>query len=51
MHVDLGRGEADAWRFIHCFKHVIDQLTHFVVHYSHWFGDSAQARVGEFEDV
>ena len=29
----------------------IDQLTHFVVHYSHRLGDSAQTRVREFEDV
>ncbi|MCY1447309.1 hypothetical protein D9M71_639220 [compost metagenome] len=51
VHVDLGSGEADARRFIHCFKHVVDQLTHFVVHYGHWLGDSAQTRIREFEDV
>jgi len=43
MHVDLGRGEADTRGFIHCFKHVIDQLTNLGVHYGHWLGDGAQA--------
>lgn len=51
VHVDLGRGQADARGFVHGFKHVVDQLTQCVVELRHRFGNGAQARVREFENV
>jgi hypothetical protein len=51
VHVDLGRGQADARGFVHGFKHVVDQLTQGVVELRHRFGDGAQARIREFENV
>ena len=35
VHVDLRGRQTNARRFVHGFKHVIDQLTHFVVHNLH----------------
>ncbi|MNC37413.1 hypothetical protein D3C75_859750 [compost metagenome] len=51
MHVDLGRGQADAGRRVHGFEHVVDQLAQRVVHHVHRLGVGAQAGIGEFENV
>ncbi|MNP49064.1 hypothetical protein D3C76_1432270 [compost metagenome] len=51
MYVDLSRSQPDTRRFVHGFKHVVDQLANFVIDDSHWLGDGAQTRVWKFEDV
>jgi len=51
VHVDLGRGQADAGGGIHGLEHVVDQLGKRRVEHGHRLGDGAQARIGEFEDV
>ncbi|MOA10989.1 hypothetical protein D3C78_1309030 [compost metagenome] len=51
VHVDLGRGQADAGRRVHGLEHVVDQLAQGVVHRGHRLGEGAQAGIGEFENV
>ncbi|MNO88576.1 hypothetical protein D3C76_800310 [compost metagenome] len=51
VHVHLGGGQADAGGFVHGFEHVVDQLAHGVIDHLDRFGDRAQARIGEFENV
>ncbi|RMU38906.1 hypothetical protein ALP29_200673 [Pseudomonas syringae pv. avii] len=51
MNVDLRGSQADAGRFVHGFKHVVDQLANAVVYHRYRLGEGAQARIGKFEDV
>ncbi len=51
MAIDLGRGEADTGRFVHGFEHVADQLPQLVVELGDRFGDRAQARIREMQNI
>ncbi|MFT5063752.1 MAG: accessory colonization factor AcfC, partial [Gammaproteobacteria bacterium] len=51
MHIDLARGQANARRGIHSFKHIVDQRLELVVEVGNGGRDSSEALVGVFEDI
>ena len=50
VHIDLGRGQADARRFVHRLGHVARQTPDAVVNLFDRSGDFFQARIGKAED-
>jgi len=46
MDIDLGRGQANARRFIHGFGHVRRELANAIVHPRNALGFLVQARIG-----
>ena len=51
VHVDLRRGEADAFGGVHRLEHVVDELADALVDCRHRPGHCVQARIGVAKDV